>query len=141
MNKIKLLTFLFATLIISTLTSCDKDDEDKEPSRTALLTDPTWQGNRAFIDGQDVTSFIDIDNTSFKFKTDGKYDVVLSGTPENGTWEFTNNEQKLLLDKGTNSELIVDILKLTDSNLDLKWTEEDEDTGETYTVELRFIKK
>ncbi|MBC5992376.1 hypothetical protein [Pontibacter cellulosilyticus] len=140
MNKIKLLTFLFATLIITTLTSCDKDD-DKEPSRTALLTDPTWQGNRAFIDGQDVTSFIDIDNTSFKFKTNGTYDIVLTGTSENGTWEFTNNEQKLLLDKGTDSELPVDILRLTDANLDLKWTQEDEDTGEMYTVELRFIKK
>ena len=140
MNKIKLLTFLFATLIISTLSSCDKDD-DKEPSRTALLTDPTWQGNRAFIDGQDITSLIDIDNTSFKFKTNGTYDVVLSGTAENGTWEFTNNEQKLLLDKGTDGELPVDILRLTDSNLDIKWTEEDEDTGEMYTVELRFIKK
>lgn len=138
MNKFRLLPFLFAVLFLSVFTGCDKDD-DKEPTRTALLTSQVWQGNRAFVDDQDVTSFIDMDNTTMLFKTDGTYNIVISGTPNTGTWEFTSNEQKLLLDKGTNEEFTIDILKLTATNLDVEWTEDDPDTGETHTIEIRMI--
>lgn len=139
MNKLKFLSFIFATLFLITLVSCDKDDKDSEPSKKALLTAKTWQGNRLLIEGEDITSFVDMDKTFITFNTNGTYLISLDGSKDNGTWELTSSEQKLLMDKGTDFETNVDILKLTSTSLNIKWNEEDPDSGESYAVELRLI--
>lgn len=139
MNRFKLLAFLFAALIVTTLSSCGKDD-DAAPSRKALLTAKQWQGNRILIDNQDFTSFFNMDNTAMTFNTNGTYLIKLDGDTDNGTWEFTSNEQKLLMDKGTSHETNVDILKLTNEALNIKWVERDSDSGESYTVELQLVR-
>lgn len=139
MNKFKIFTLLFALLTLSVLTGCSKDDEN-EPSRTALLTASTWQGSKIMVDGTDYTSFFDMTETSMVFKTDGTYQMTLEGDVETGTWEFTANEQKLLVDKGSDDETTLDILTLSGSELKLKWIQENSQ-GDDSTIEMHFTKK
>lgn len=135
MNKLRLFTFLFAALLIGSLTSCGKDD-DTQPTPQALLTAKVWQGNKIYIDDVDYSSFLDMDNTTWKFNSNGTYTLEIDGDSETGTWELTTNNSKLLLD----DEFEMEILKLTNTSLNVEWTEEDEESGETYTVEMRFIR-
>jgi hypothetical protein len=139
MKNLRLLSFLFVALVMGALTSCSKDDDDATPSAQALLTAKQWQGNKYLIDGDDMSSFIDIDEMFWKFDSDGSYVVEVDGDSESGKWEFASNNQQLVLDKGTADEFTLDILKLTNTSLNLEFEEEDLDTGETYTVEIRFL--
>ncbi|NDK55944.1 hypothetical protein [Pontibacter fetidus] len=120
---------------MTALTSCSKDD-DAAPSSQALLTAKEWQGNKYLIDGQDMSSFLDIDQMYWKFNTNGTYTMRADGDSENGTWELTSNNQKLLLD----GEFTLDIVKLTNTALNVKYEDEDIESGESYTVEIRFIR-
>ncbi|WP_439882220.1 hypothetical protein ACSX1A_03455 [Pontibacter sp. MBLB2868] len=136
MHQLRYVSFLLVLFTIA-LVGCDKD-EDKEPTKTDLLTSVTWKGNRVFVDGQDATSFVDVDNTSIKFDKNGEYTFVFDGDQIQGNWEFSSDEQKIILDKGSQDETTVDLLLLTASNLNLKFNLED--TSGTFTVEVRFIK-
>lgn len=139
MNKLRLLPLVFSFLCLITLSSCGKDD-DADPSRKAILSAGVWQGNKFYVDGDDWTSFVDIDNTSMEFKSDGTYIFEISGDSETGTWELTSNDQKILMDKNTSGEATADILKLTNTALNISFTEEDPDTGEDSVLEIRFIR-
>jgi hypothetical protein len=134
MNRLRLLSFLFVALVMSTLTSCSKDD-DAAPSPQALLTAKEWQGNKYLIDGQDMSSFLDIDQMYWKFNSNGTYTMRVDGDSETGTWELTSNNQKLLLD----DEYTLDVVKLTNTALNVTYEEEDTESGESYTVEIRFL--
>ena len=140
MKTFRLSTIFFLSFFMLTLVSCDKDDDkDKEPTKTALLTAKPWQGNRILVDGEDLTSLFDMDDTNITFNKNGTYLFELDGETDNGTWELTSNEQKLLMDKDTDGEATVDILKLSNTILNIKWSEEDPDTGEEYSIELRLL--
>jgi hypothetical protein len=58
---------------------------------------------------------------------------------ENGTWEFTNNEQALLLDKGTTNQTTLSIGMLTNSELYLTDTFNHPDLGEL-ALEVRYVR-
>ncbi|MEJ8755787.1 hypothetical protein WG947_02160 [Pontibacter sp. H259] len=139
MNRLRLLSILFVALVMSALTSCSKDDDDSNPSSQALLTAKEWQGNKYLIDGDDMSSFIDIDQMYWKFNTNGTYTMRVDGDSETGTWELTSNNQKLLLDKNSADEVTLNVLKLTNTGLNVMYEDEDFETGESYTVEIRFI--
>ncbi|MCJ8166668.1 hypothetical protein MKJ04_17615 [Pontibacter sp. E15-1] len=80
-----------------------------------------------------------MDETFFTFNKNGSYLFSFDGDTDNGTWEFASDEQKLVMDKGTDDEHTVDILKLTATSLNIEWQEEDLDTGEKYKVEMRLV--
>ncbi|MCC9168386.1 DUF5004 domain-containing protein [Pontibacter harenae] len=142
MNRLRHFTLLLAFLIMLTAVSCSKENEkedDVEPNKYELLTANTWQGNRIFIEGQDWSSLFDMDDTNMTFNKNGTYVYLLGGETNEGTWELTADDQKLLMNKNTEEEFSVDILTLTNSNLNITWEEEDEDTGGSYTIELRLL--
>lgn len=139
MNKLRLLSFLFMAIIIGSLTSCGKDD-DAQPTAKSMLTAKEWQGNKYYIDGNDMSSFVDVDAISWKFNSDGKYVMDYDGDKEEGTWKLSSDNKQLILDEDSDDEFTMEVLKLTNTALDLEWEEEDFETGETYTVEVRFIR-
>ncbi|MFD2515855.1 hypothetical protein ACFSRY_18430 [Pontibacter locisalis] len=148
MNKIRILSFLFAALFLSTLTSCDKDDEDQEPSKRDLLTAGTWTGTAIYANGQDFTQvFIDelgydIKKNTVKFDKAGTYVDTYERVSINGTWEFTNNEQAILFDKGDpDNEYIGEISKLDSDELFIQQDleiEDDEGNVSTIDLEVRY---
>jgi hypothetical protein len=118
MKNIRLITLLFLSLFAITLAGCDNDDEDKDPSKTDLLTAGLWTGNSVYVQGQDITQLLrdsskfEIKDLSTRFDKNGEYRETLGRTLV-GTWEFANNEQSILFDKGTANEYTVKITKLS----------------------------
>ncbi|MFD2245294.1 hypothetical protein [Pontibacter ruber] len=118
MKNLRLITLLFLSFFVVTLASCDDDDEDKDPSRTDLLTAGLWTGNSVYYQGQDVSQFLrdsaqfEIKDLTTRFDKNGEYRETLGRTIV-GTWEFANNEQDIIFDKGTNNELTVNVTRLT----------------------------
>ena len=140
MKKLKFLSYLFAALLMVTTVSCDDDDDDAAPDRQTLLTAQTWRGDKLFIQGEDVTEdfadLIDVQSSTIKFNTDGTYTAGSDGDTEDGTWEFTNNQQnEILMDEGTSDEITVDVNRLSATEL---WLEGDL-SGFGQDVEIRFV--
>jgi hypothetical protein len=144
MYKNRLLTLLILALSLSALTSCDKDDEkDIEPTRTDLLSTGTWTGVAVFANGQDVTQLFkdelqyDITKNTLKFEKAGTYVDTYERTTVSGSWEFANNEQAILFDKGDpDNEYTANISKLDGQQLHLKQDVKIED--ETVAFEIRY---
>ncbi|MBJ6118517.1 hypothetical protein JAO76_09965 [Pontibacter sp. BT310] len=139
MKKLKFLSYLFAALLMVTTVSCDDDDDDSVPNNTSLLTASEWTGDKVYFQGMDVTnnplSPIDVKNVKITFMSDGTYSGQIEGISQSGTWEFNQTETQIIMDKGTDDELIVDVKKLTSTEL---WAEgEFADLGED--VEIRFV--
>jgi len=140
MKKLKFLSYLFAALLMVTTVSCDDDDDDAAPNRQTLLTAQTWRGDKIYFQGDDVTEdfadLIDVKNATIKFDTDGTYTAGSNGDTNEGTWEFTNDQQnQILMDEGTSEEITVDVNRLSATEL---WLEGDL-TGFGEDVEIRFV--
>jgi len=140
MNKLRLLTILFATLFLTTLASCSKDD-DAEPSKTTLLTSKTWVANQVLVDSINRTNEFDFDIQSIKytFEERGVYLYTYNGSVSNGTWEFTDNETKILFDKGTSYEASSDLVKLSSTSLTLSSKVTNPANGITFIYEIRYL--
>lgn len=146
MKKIQFLTYLFAALFTITMVSCSDDDDDKDdtitPGKEALLIADTWFGSKVYYQGADFTeqakTYLDITTVSIEFSESGTYTGNISGDDsETGTWEFTNNDTQIIMDKGTPDELIVDVNRLSTTEL---WVEGDFlGTNGEETLELRFV--
>ncbi|MEJ8755785.1 hypothetical protein WG947_02150 [Pontibacter sp. H259] len=142
MKKLKFLSYLMAALLLVTSVSCDDDDDDDaSPNNTSLLTASTWKGDKLYYQGVDVTEdfspILDVKATTIKFNANGTYTITADGTSDTGTWEFTNNETQVLMDEGTDDELLIDVNRLTATEL---WAEGDfAGSGGTETFELRFV--
>jgi hypothetical protein len=143
----RLFSYFFALLLVASLTGCDKDDKDKEPSKRDLLTAGKWTGSAIFVNGNDLTREFrededfpyDISQNTITFDKAGTYVDSYIGVSENGTWEFTNNEQALLLDKGTTNQTTLSIGMLTNSELYLTDTFNHPDLGEL-ALEVRYVR-
>lgn len=120
MKKLKIAMGLSALLLTLTIVSC-KDDEVTK-SRTDLLTQHTWKiksGTPA--DHALVESALEA-GIEYSFKKDGTVTIIdlRSDEPIAGTWEFNDDETKIISDKGTDYETTSDISILDDSNLEFK---------------------
>lgn len=141
MKKLQFLRLLFAALLMVTMVSCDNEDDDNAtPNNQSLLTAGVWNGDKIYYQGIDVTedfaAIIDVKDTSIKFTKDGTYTITSDGSEEKGTWEFANNETQILMDKGTDDEMLVDVNKLTATEL---WVEGDfGNLGDE--IEIRFVR-
>lgn len=142
MHKLRLLTQLAFLFLFVGLSSCDKD-EDKEPTRSELLTGGTWSGFAVYADNQDVTQLFkeeleyDITKNTLKFNSDGTYADTYERVTVSGTWEFTNNEQSILFDKGDiDNEYTAKVSKLDGQDLYLQQDITLDD--ETITLEVRY---
>jgi hypothetical protein len=143
MSKLRLLTFLFATLLVTSLSGCSKDDDDNEPSKRDLLTAGQWTGVSIWAYGQDISKMFieelnyDIQKNIVKYDKAGTYADTYERMTLSGTWEFTDNEQFILFDKGTDDEYTSRIIKLTSTELHIEQTLEFEEE-ESVTLEIRF---
>jgi hypothetical protein len=140
----KLLTFLFALLLVTSMSSCKKD-EDKGPSKSDMLTAGEWRGASIWFNGTDVTRELredeeypfDVSQLYIKFDKAGTYLDTYSGMTGNGTWEFAQNEEAILLDKGTSRESTVRVTKLTDT--EFYYVESYDESGD-FDFEFRFTR-
>jgi hypothetical protein len=140
----KLLTFLFALLLVTGMSSCKKD-EDKGPSKRDMLTAGQWRGASIWFNGNDVTRELrededfpfDVSQLYIKFDQAGTYLDTYSGRTGNGTWEFAQNEEAILLDKGTSRESTVQVTKLTDT--EFYYVESYDEAGD-FDFEFRFTR-
>lgn len=131
MKNFRLLFFLLLSVVAVPLTSCGDDDDDDfvEPSRRELLSDKAWKGTALYAESQDITQVmadsigLDIRQLTMKFNTNGTYTSEYKNMPDdNGKWEFANNEQDIIFDKGTADENMVRIGRLTSTELYLNQT-------------------
>lgn len=139
----KLLTFLFALLLVTSMTSCDKD-KDKEPTNRDLLTSANWTGHSVWAYGNDISELFldelgyDIKKNIVKFDKAGTYVDSYERRSLNGTWEFADNDKSIIFDKGTGDEYKASVLMLTDKELRMEQTLETEDGD--LTLEFRFTR-
>lgn len=139
----KLLTFLFALLLVTSMTSCDKD-KDKEPTNKDILTSSIWKGESIWAYGSDISDFYydeigyDIKKNTVKYDKAGTYVDTYERLSWNGTWEFADNDKSIIFDKGTDEEYTASVLMLTDKELRMEQTIETEDGP--ITMEVRFIR-
>ena len=109
-------------MLLLSLISC-RDEETIAPSKTDLLTSGEWTGTSIYHNGEDITHVImstedfDIRNVKIKFYKGGTYEDNNNGIISNGKWEFADNEQIIIIDKGTQDEWQLPITKLTGQEL------------------------
>lgn len=143
----KLLPYLFALLLVAGLSSCGKDDDkDKEPTKRDLLTAGEWTGQAIYIFGNDASQLFidqlgyDITKNKVKYDKAGTYVDSYERRSVNGTWEFTNDEQSLIFDKGTSDENTVRIVRLTATEFYIEQIIEFEDE-DPLPLEIRFTRQ
>lgn len=143
MKTLKVISGLLLVFFISNslfFTSCSKDDdEDKEKTKTELITSSKWVATSFVMTSTDTT----MDATSdpefyFKIllKDDGTYTIEENfETPstDSGKWEFNSGETSVLFDKGTDDEITFTIVKLTEDELEITAVDE----GETMTIKMK----
>ncbi len=115
----KVQRFITATgffIIILAATAC-KDSSPVTPakSKTDLLTQTSWQIQKVYDISSSPGQKIDITSQMpYVYETFNKDGTVYTSVM-NGTWEFINQETQILLNKGTSSQLTLDILELTET--------------------------
>jgi hypothetical protein len=65
---------------------------------------------------------VDYSGYTFTFKTDNTYSINAGTYTGSGPWELNSTGQQILLSKGTTSERVAVILSLTNTKLDLEYT-------------------
>lgn len=135
MKKIKSLLVLFILGSLFLFSSCSKDD-DPTLTKTQLLTQNTWKyssGTSSDPLGQLALAFFS--GAEYSFKADKTYSGLLLTLPIDGKWEFSADETKLILDKGTTEEQTFEIVTLNASAFDYKIVDG------SLTLTLKFVKK
>jgi hypothetical protein len=122
---------LAAVLVMAT--SCKKDNptpgpDKPETSRKDEMS-KTWKVSAILVNNAPAEG-VDLSSYRFEFKKSGDYNITAGSLTGTGDWELSSNEEKLILDKGTSSQKTAEILSLTDSKLELEFTEANGKTGE-----------
>jgi len=118
--------FLFTIFLI--IISCKEKGESPSPGATpAEMLTRTWKVNAVTINGQ-ADNTTDYSNYRFAFNTNQTYNFTMPDTQQ-GTWELIANATALTLDKGTAEEQRVEVPKLSETALELEFTEQSDKTG------------
>lgn len=135
MKKIKSLLVLFILGSLFLFSSCSKDD-DPTLTKTQLLTQNTWKYSSGTSTDPTAQSLLALlTGSEYIFKSDKTYTSIFFTLSTNGKWEFSTDETKLILDKGTTEETSSDIVKLDGTTLELKTVD-----GSIVTT-LTYVKK
>jgi hypothetical protein len=110
--------------------ACKKEDDSMNPAQRTEQLSQLWQMNSVLVNGQPYSG-TEYNNWQFDFRKDGTYTFSNGSTSEPGTWELNSNNNKLLLDKGTSSEVLFTILQLDRDNLEVESSQTSTKTGET----------
>jgi len=92
------------------------------------------------LEGELKEEFTETFEGSIEFKDDGTYVATDSEGADIGTWELIDDNQSILFDKGTDDELTVRIVSLTESRLEglieEVETEDIDDDGDSDTISV-----
>jgi len=118
--------FIFTIFLI--IISCTEKGESPSPEATpAEMLVRTWKVNAVTINGQ-ADNTTDYSNYRFTFNANETYNFTMPGNQQ-GTWELIANATALTLDKGTADEQRVEVSKLSETTLELEFTEQSDKTG------------
>ena len=136
MKATRTLALLILPLLVA-VAGCSDDPTSSDDGRTRkeILTAKPWRTTRATLNGADITPMA---QKLTAFATDGTY---VATNPDNstepGVWEFSSDEKRLLMDKGTDTEVDWEIVELTGSSLKVRATATL--GGSTLTSELNAV--
>lgn len=122
MKRINLLTYLLLVCAVI-VTACGDDEEEVLTGKLALLTAHQWKYSTCESDDEVTVEFANAFNAgaTYTFAKNGTYAAklgnVFSNLPFDGVWEFASNESQLILDKGTDEEIIYTIEQLSSTTL------------------------
>ncbi len=89
--------------------------------KTHMLTRKTWVFGEVFHESSDIQEVLEsvFADLEFTFFEDGSYHIIVPAMErdEFGTWEFIDNQTKILFNKGTEGEHFVSLLNLNFRNL------------------------
>lgn len=103
--KISHFMMLISLLLVA---GCNKDDDDKAPSKAAQLTAVTWRESSSSlvvngVEGTQTTPAATAD--TYKFNSDGKVVVTeANGTATNGTWALASNDTQITVTLGSQTQ-------------------------------------
>lgn len=110
---------LLPLALLLTVAACKKD-QDKEPSKTDMLTTGTWKDSQETLQLNSTTGTRTPAASSvstYQFGRDGKLTVTpASGPASTGTWAFANNETQLTITKGSSTSTF-EVFELSKSKL------------------------
>ncbi|MDJ1503363.1 hypothetical protein [Xanthocytophaga agilis] len=146
--QIVILTLLIGAFTF--LSSCKKDEENPESTRTELLTSHSWKISQVLANGTPVTddaiqlilgsgsSLAQLTRSSILFKTDSTYTATDQQTDSTftDTWYFTDNETKIRLEAASDTfDFTIDLLSKEKLNLSTRYTV----SGLTPTIVLQLV--
>ena len=125
LSKINLTAIALFLLVLPSITSCNKDDKDDNPSQEAGLADK-WEVNSFTIDGVEIKGII-ISASQLEFdangNTTGGFSWVITYTDNTrdtvtGNYQLNDARNKITLDSNGDKTLEFD-LELTGNDLEL----------------------
>jgi hypothetical protein len=120
--------YMLMLTICLAMMACKEGDEGTMPEPTPFeMISRTWKVQSVTVNGQ-ADNTTDYSNYRFTFNTNQTYSFTI---PDNrqGAWELIANATALTLDKGTAQEQRVEVPTLSETLLELEFTEQSEKTG------------
>jgi hypothetical protein len=138
MKKLFKSSYLLITLIFIVVSvSCEKKDK----STMELLTAHIWRFDKVTTTSEDegIQDMVTLVNAlmtgaTMSIHADGTYTLTILNQDDDGTWQLSADETKLLMDT---DEMI--LIKITDNELIMSQDQEDEELG-PYTTTLYWKK-
>ncbi len=118
-------------LILFVLAACKEEPTDPSEPTPEEMISRTWQVQSVQVNGQNEDA-ADYSNFRFTFDANQTY-RFLNPDEQQGSWELTANGTLLILDQGTEQEQQVAVFELSETELTLEFTEENEKLGITRT--------
>lgn len=135
------------SVIVLLLSACGKDDDGDVKPVKELLTSSKWVLEEFESDDLDDISLALLaaffEDYEVTYKADGsyvaKYPVLGDLGNDEGTWELSSDEKLLIHNKGDEeAEEQFTLVSVTENNLTVSFEEEDEESGTSYTVTMKF---
>ena len=149
-TSIKTTISLLALSFFIVVSSCSKDDDDQGASKAQLIA-RNWR-QTDLLAAQAGLPPVSIFDTFFEpcnkddiwqFKSDGTYTVVEGAskcsstdpdTVTTGTWQLTDNDNKIIIDDASEPAQTLNIVELTNTSFKLSGTETINGTVVTATI-------
>jgi hypothetical protein len=122
MKKINIHYYLLISCLVL-VSACG--DEEVLTGKIALLTAHEWKFSTCESEDEITVEFTNAFNAGarYTFLQNGTYSAklgnVFNNVPYTGDWEFASNESQIILDKGTDEEIIYTIETLSSTTLGL----------------------
>jgi len=113
MRKSVLLLFLF--ILIPSLKLCAQDQNDNTGLYKVWTITDYIENGKKYTESDMVEVIVD-------FREDGTYLYWEENDSEDGVWEKTSDNKQIIFDKGTERELVWDVISFDETRLEVKFT-------------------